>query len=193
MINHSNKKTMKKLLLTALLFAAGSGTMFAQKYITRTAKISFNASAPNSPEKIEAINNEVANILDAGTGDMIFQVLVKSFKFERALMQEHFNENYMESDKLPKADFRGKVVNISEVNFKKDGTYKTTVAGKLTIHGVTNDVVVPGTITIKGTAIKLNARFAVKLKDYKIDVPSVVADKIGNEAQIALESELTQK
>jgi len=184
---------MKKLLLTASLLMAGTGALFAQKYMTRTAKISFNATASGSPEKIEAVNNEVANILDAATGDMVFQVLVKSFKFERALMQEHFNENYMESDKLPKADFKGKIDNLSDVNFTKDGTYNAKVSGKLTIHGVTNDVNVPGTITVAGANVKLKAKFSVKLQDYKISIPSLVADKIGKEATISLESDLARK
>lgn len=184
---------MKKILLSIAVLAACTVGASAQKYMTRTAKISFNATASGSPEKIEAVNNEVANILDAASGDMVFQVLIKSFKFERALMQEHFNENYMESDKMPKADFKGKISNLSEVNFAKDGTYNTKVAGKLTIHGVTNDVNVPGTITVQGSTVKLKARFAVKLADYKISIPTVVADKIGKEASIMLESDLAKK
>jgi hypothetical protein len=184
---------MKRLILTASCLLMGTTAMFAQKYMTRTAKISFNATAPKSPEKIEAINNEVANILDAKTGDMIFQVPVKSFKFERELMQEHFNENYMQSDKFPKADFKGKITDLSEVNFAKDGTYNTKVAGKLTIHGVTNDVNVPGTITVKGNSVNAKAKFQVKLRDYGIEIPGMVADKIGKDATINLESEMTQK
>jgi len=184
---------MKKLLLTLCLIVAGTTAMFAQKYMTRTAKISFNATAAGSPEKIEAINNEVANILDATTGDMVFQVLVKSFKFERALMQEHFNENYMESDKLPKSDFKGKITNLADINFTKDGIYNAQVSGKLTMHGVTNDVNVPGTITVKGGNVKLRAKFALKLQDYKVSIPAVVGDKIGKEAIISLDSDLTKK
>lgn len=184
---------MKKILLTITCLALSASGIYAQKYMTRTGKISFNATAMNSPEKIEAVNNEVANILDTKTGDMVFQVPVKSFKFERALMQEHFNENYMESDKFPKSDFKGKITNLSGVNFGKEGSYNATVAGKLTIHGVTNDVSVPGKVTVKGTAVSLSAKFPVKLADYKIAVPGVVADKVGKEAMISLESELAQK
>jgi polyisoprenoid-binding protein YceI len=166
---------------------------FAQKYMTRTARVSFNASAPGSPEKIEAVNNEVANIIDSKTGEIVFQVLIKSFKFERALMQEHFNENYMESDKYPKADFKGSITNLSEVNFAKDGTYSAKVSGKLTIHGVTKDVAVPGTITVTGNQVKAKAKFSVALKEYNIFIPGVVADKIGKTATITLESELARK
>jgi hypothetical protein len=184
---------MKKLMLTVSFLLTGVSGIFAQKYMTRTGKVSFNASAPSSPEKIEGINNEVANILDAKTGDIVFQVLIKSFKFERQLMQEHFNENYMESDKYPKADFRGTITNLSEINFAKDGTYPAKGAGKLTMHGVTNEVNETGTITVKGKEASLKAKFTAKLHDYKIEIPSVVADKIGKEAHIVLESDLVEK
>ena len=184
---------MKKLLLTVCFLTIGSTVIFAQKCMTRTGKISFNASAPSSPEKIEAVNNEVATVLDEQKGDIVFQVLIKSFKFERELMQEHFNENYMESDKFPKSDFKGSITNISDINFTKDGTYNAKVSGKLTMHGVSNDVTVPGTITVQGATATLKAKFSVKLKDYKIDIPSLVADKINKEATITLESSLTRK
>lgn len=184
---------MKKFILTAAILAAGSTALFAQKYMTRTARITFDATSKGSPEDITAVNNEVASILDSKTGDVVFQVPVKSFKFEKALMQDHFNENYMESDKFPKSDFKGKVGNLDALNFAKDGSYPTTVAGKLTIHGVSNDVNVPGTIVVKGTTVTLKAKFAVKLADYKISVPNMVADKLGKEALISLEGVLNQK
>jgi len=183
---------MKKLLFVALLMSSAS-TMFAQAYMTRTGKISFNASSPKSPEKIEAVNNEVSSILNGKTGDFVFQALIKSFKFERELMQQHFNENYMESDKLPKSDFKGKITNIADANLAKDGTYNVTVAGKLTIHGVTNDVSVPGSITVKGKEVTAKAKFSVKMADYKITVPTVVADKVGKEASITIDAVLAQK
>ena len=184
---------MKKILLTSCFMLAGFTSLFAQKYMTRTGKISFNDTAPNSPEKIEAVNNEVANILDAKTGDIVFQVLVKSFKFERELMKEHFNENYMESDKFPKSEFKGSITNISEVNFTKDGTYNVKVSGKLSIHGVTKDVNVPGTLSVSGKNVNAKAKFVVVLKDYGIAIPSLVADKMSKEATISLESVLAQK
>lgn len=183
---------MKSLVLTITLLAIGATSMFAQTYITRTGKISFNASAPGSPE-VEAVNNEVANILDAKTGGIVFQVPIKSFKFERELMQEHFNENYLESDKYPRSDFKGNVTNLNEINFDKDGSYNAIARGKLTIHGITNDITVPGLVIVKGNTILLKAKFSVRLLDYKISIPSVVADKVAKEAIIILESNLSQK
>lgn len=184
---------MKKTVLTIAMMVAAATGVFAQKYMTRTAKVSFDATAQGSPEDIKAINNEVSNILDGKTGEMVFQVPVKSFKFERALMQEHFNENYMESDKYPKAEFKGAVTNMAGADFSKDGNFEVKVTGKLTIHGVTNDVTVPGSVTVKGTSVTLKAKFVAKLIDYKIEVPGVVADKVGKQAIIAIESTLAQK
>jgi len=185
--------TMKKVTMMVIMLASTMATTFGQSFMTRTGKISFNATAPSSPEKIEAVNNEVANILDAKSGALVFQVPVKSFKFERELMQEHFNENYMESDKFPRADFKGTITNVADVNFGKDGTYNAKVSGKMTMHGVTKDVNTSGTITVQGNTIKAAAKFSLKLADYGINVPSVVADKVGKEARIALESTLSKK
>ncbi len=184
---------MKKIVLTVAMVSLGTTALFAQKYMTRTARVTFNATAEGSPEKIEAINNEAANIMDAKTGDVVFQMPIKSFKFERALMQEHFNENYMESDKYPKAEFKGAITNMSAIDLTKEGTYETKVAGKLTIHGVTNEVTVPGAVQVKGGNVMLKAKFVVKLADYKVAVPGVVADKVAKEAKITIESSLTQK
>ena len=184
---------MKKLFITCCLMVVSTSAIFAQKFMTRTGKVYFNATAVHSPEKIEGVNNEVASILDSKSGDIVFQVLIKSFKFERQLMEEHFNENYMESDKFPKSDFKGNVTNIGEVNFTKDGTYNVKVTGKLTIHGVTRDVTEPGSITVKGNTIRLKAKFSVKLEDYKISVAAMVADKLSREATIELDSDLAQK
>jgi polyisoprenoid-binding protein YceI len=183
---------MKKIFLTTGIMSL-SVVMFGQTFMTRTGKISFNATTPGSPEKIEGINNEVANIIDAKTGNIVFQLPVKSFKFEKELMQEHFNENYMESDKFPRAEFKGNITNMNEVNFAKDGAYNANVTGKLTIHGVTKDVTVPGTITVTGRTIKASAKFTIKLQDYGVTIPGMVADKVAKEATIQLESDLAQK
>ncbi len=184
---------MKKLVLSVAFLCMGATTIFAQKYMTRTAKVFFNATSAKSPEKIEAVNNEVASILDSKSGDFVFQVLIKSFKFERDLMGQHFNENYLESDKFPKSEFKGKITNISDVNFGKDGSYNVTVAGKLTIHGVTQDVSVPGTIAVKGKDATAKAKFMVVLEKYDIKVPGVVSDKIAKEANISIDAVLNQK
>jgi polyisoprenoid-binding protein YceI len=179
---------MKKsimMMTTALLLC---NAVFAQKYMTRTGKVSFFSGTPI--ENIEAFNNETASVLDTKSGDVVFQVPIKSFKFENGKMQEHFNENYMESDKFPKAEYKGKVADISKVNFGKDGAYNVNTSGKLTIHGVTKDVSIPGTITVKGSEATLNSKFKVKTADYGIKIPSVVVGKIAKEIEVTVNSVL---
>ena len=184
---------MKNILLAGVLAVCIAPSAQAQKFMTRTGKITFDATTKTSPEKISGKNNEVASILDGSNGQLVFQVLVKNFKFEKQLMEEHFNENYMESDKFPKSDFKGNISAPGDVNYGKDGTYHVTVSGKLTIHGVTKDVQVPGSVVVEGSKVKLAAKFAVKLADYNVTIPSLVADKVAKECSIILDAELMKK
>jgi hypothetical protein len=144
--------------------------------MTKNGYIGFYSHTPM--EDIKADNNQVAGVLDITTGDMVFQVLIKSFHFERALMEEHFNENYMESDKIPKSSFKGKITNLSSVNFAREGTYDVTVEGDLTIHDVTNKISTKGTIEVVSGGINANSKFNIVPEDYKISIPGVVREKI---------------
>lgn len=173
---------MKKISMTALLLVIGINS-FAQKYMTRSGQVSFFSATPI--ENIEAFNNEAAAAVDIANGDVVFQVPVKSFKFEKQLMQEHFNESYMESDKFPKAVFKGQVDKIPAA---KDGTYPVNVKGKLTIHGQTRDVSVPGTITLKGNEMAVLASFRVDPETYQIKIPSMVASKISRQIEVTINS-----
>lgn len=181
---------MKKIIIAVLVICSAANT-YAQKYMTRTGKVSFHAGTPL--EDIDAISNESAAALNSQGGDVVFQIPIKSFKFRRALMQEHFNENYMESDKYPKAEYKAKIMDISNVNFAKDGVYKVKTQGKLTIHNVTNDVTVPGTITVKGDKLTVAAAFKVKTADYKINIPKLVEDKIAKEVEIEVNAIMDKK
>lgn len=158
-------------------------TVNAQKYMTRTGTINFESRA-EVDDDVRAINKSVNCALDATTGDVVFMVLVKSFEFKKALMQEHFNENYMESEKFPKAIFKGKIDNLSAVNFKKDGSYEAVVSGDLTIHGVTKKVTQKGKIIVSGSNVTLSSDFHVTLADYNIEIPSMVAEKISKDIYI---------
>lgn len=178
------------ILLAALLWT-GNHTLLAQKYLTRTGKISFTASTPL--ETIDPVNNESAAILDGATGDVIVETLVKGFKFRITLMQEHFNEEYMESDKFPKASFRGKIADIGKVDFAKDGTYQVHVSGKLTMHGVTRDVSMPATIKVAGNDVTVSAAFSVAPEDYNISIPSLVRNKIAKTVQINVNALLRKR
>jgi polyisoprenoid-binding protein YceI len=173
---------MKKILfsLMALLFALSG--LHAQKFYTRDGKISFYSDAPM--EKIEAHNSSATSVVDTETGKMEFAVLIKAFQFEKALMQEHFNENYMESSKYPKAVFKGEIVNKNDVNFSKDGTYSAKIKGEMTIHGVTKPLETKGTFTVKNGALSGAAEFNLQVADYNIEVPAVVRDNIAKTVQV---------
>jgi len=99
----------------------------------------------------------------------------------------------MESDKIPKANFKGKISNPAAVDFAKDGTYTVTVDGELTIHGVTQKVSVPGSIVIKGGLPQVLAKFKVAPKDYNIKIPSIVADKIAETMNVSVDCKYDKK
>ncbi len=164
----------------------GITTVSAQgKYFTRNGYIKFYSQAPM--ENIEAHNRQVTSFIDTETGEFAFSVLMKSFQFEKALMQEHFNENYVESDKYPKSTFKGKITNPEVVDFTKDGVYNVNVAGDLTIHGVTKNVTSNGIITVKDGKMTVTSKFPVALADYNISVPAVVRDNIAKEVEVTVE------
>ncbi|RMG59603.1 MAG: YceI family protein [Bacteroidetes bacterium] len=177
---------MKSYLFAFLALVLTTGTLSAQsRYMTRTGTITFFSHTPI--EDIEATNNQVSSILDAGSGDMVFAVLMKSFQFEKALMQEHFNEKYVESDKFPKAQFKGSLTNLDAIDFGKPGTYPAQVTGKLTIHGVTQDVETEGTIVVTEGGVQAQAKFPITLADYDISIPAVVRDNIAKVVDITVE------
>jgi polyisoprenoid-binding protein YceI len=167
---------MKMMYLVLIaLFGQVSGAQ-AQKFFTREGKVSFFSSAPM--EKIEAFNRQATAVVDLSSGAMEFAVLIKAFQFEKALMQEHFNENYMESTKYPKATFKGSVVEPSRINLQKDGVYSVVVKGKLTIKDVTKDVETEGVFTVSKGLLSATAGFRVAVADYHIEIPKLVAEKI---------------
>jgi polyisoprenoid-binding protein YceI len=175
------------IVLLALLIS-GSVSFAQDRFYTKTGKISFYSKAPL--EEIEGKNKTVTAVLDSKSGALQFAVQMKGFEFEKQLMQQHFNENYVESDKYPKAEFRGSITNNSEINYSKDGTYTANVAGKLTIHGVTKDVSTTGTVKVDGGKIDANSTFNVLISDYNIKIPSIVKDKISNSIKVTVDCDL---
>lgn len=171
-------------LLILIIFSISITNVLGQVYLTRNGKITFFSQAPL--ENIEAINNDVTSILDTKKGEFAFVVLIKSFRFKKALMQEHFNENYMESKTFPKAIFKGNITDLSKIDFAKDGSYPVTVTGDLTIHGVTKKIEVPGTISIVQGKIAGASKFPVTVKDYNIKIPSIVVNKIAETVEVSV-------
>jgi polyisoprenoid-binding protein YceI len=177
---------MKQILLLVITSIFFTGIVRAQKYYTKNGKINFDATSSSSPEKIEGVNRTATVVMDIKTGNLQFAVLMKGFAFERALMEEHFNENYVESDKFPKAEFKGSIINNSGVNYSKDGTYSVQVKGQLTIHGQTKEVKTDGKLVIRDGKINALADFDVLLADYNISIPGIVADKVAKTAKISV-------
>jgi polyisoprenoid-binding protein YceI len=180
-----------KNLFFVILIACSALSVKAQKVYTKNGNISFFSKSPL--ENITATNNQVMSVLNTQTGEMQFSALIKSFHFEKALMQEHFNENYMESSKFPKSTFKGSVSDISKVAMAKDGTYPVVVSGDLTIHGVTKKVSTPGTLTVKNGVISGKSVFSVKLAEYGISIPKLVKDNIAENIEITVNCTYDQK
>jgi polyisoprenoid-binding protein YceI len=173
---------MKKLLLVLLMLGGALWSSGQDIYFTRTGRIDFHAGT--SLEDIDAVNNEVASLLNIKTGELVFTVLIKSFHFKRALMEEHFNENYMESTQYPKASYKGKILQPAVVKPGSNGTYNVVTEGELTVHGVTRKVTAPAKIIVSNGKMTGQATFKILLSDYNIKIPGVVAEKISKEAEI---------
>ena len=152
----------------------------AQKYKLETSLVTFFSSAP--VEDIRAVNNKSNSLFDADKAEIAFSVPISEFQFEKSLMQEHFNEKYMESDKYPRAFFQSK---ISE--FTKELPEQNVVAkGKLTIHGVTKEVEIPGVIKYSENKVEMFAKFMVRLEDYKIKIPTLLWRNIAEEVEVTV-------
>ena len=173
---------MKSKILVIFLLSVSIQFTNAQKYVSKNGHVWFYSHTPM--ENIEAHNRQVASILDISNGEFVFTLLEKAFEFKVTLMQEHFNENYMESEKYPKAGFKGKISNFSKIDFKKDGTYPAEVSGDLSLHGVTKPFTTKGTIQVKGTSVTAIAKFAVVPQDFGIKIPQLVENKIAKEMEV---------
>lgn len=177
---------MKRIMLLIVIMMTLQQFVNAQtKYFTKNGKITFFSKA--SLENIEALNKSVTAVLDTKSGNIQFAVLMKGFEFEKALMQEHFNENYLESHKYPKAIFKGEVLNNSSIDYAKNGTYKAKVKGTLTIHGESQPVETEGNIVVNGNQLKTDANFTVALADYKITIPKIVKNNIAKVVSIQVD------
>ena len=170
-----------------ILFAIAVSNINAQKYFTKEGKVSFFSMA--KVEKIEGITNKATSVLDASTGAIEWGVLVKAFRFEKALMQEHFNENYLESSKYPKATFKGKIEDLTALNLSKDGKYTVKVKGNLEMHGVSKPITTTAEFVVKGGKITATSKIKVLLADYKIEIPSLVKDSVAKDIDISMEAD----
>lgn len=159
----------------------------AQKYMTQNGVISFFSSTPI--EDIEAVNNQVSAVVNSETGEIAAVLLLKAFNFEKALMQEHFNEKYVESDKFPKSVFKGRILEFDKLNLNEEKG-QVILKGELTIHGITNSIVVDGLLSQDGTSINLLLEFNVNVADYNIKIPKTVRDNIADNIKVTVKFKL---
>lgn len=173
---------LKPLAIVALLLlmskASGQG-----KYKLSKSEVSFFSHT--SMEDISALNKETQGIVDFDFKNFIFKVPVKSFKFDSQLMEDHFNENYMESEKYPEATFKGTIQ--GNYDLKKDGEYPVNAVGDLTIHGVTQKRTIPATIVVKNGVPAFKSKFDVKLADHDIEIPTLVFQKLAEVIEVKID------
>ncbi|MFH0756970.1 MAG: YceI family protein [Bacteroidota bacterium] len=177
---------MKSLLISVLFVATLTGSLRGQgKYLTNRGQIIFYSHT--AIEDITAENNKVASVIDAASGEVAIIVKMTDFQFEKKMMQEHFNENYVESEKFPKAVFNGKILNNADVKYASKGIYQVQVEGEMTIHGKTNQVSAGGTIEVDAEGIVIRAKFMLNPEDYDITIPNVVRKNIAEALEIRVE------
>ncbi|MFK8060437.1 MAG: YceI family protein [Polaribacter sp.] len=179
---------MKKHLFFIVFFCSVS--LFSQKYFTRSGNTNFKASV-EAFEPVEATNSSTTVILKTDTGDIAAQLFINAFQFKVALMQEHFNENYMDSNKFPKAIFRGKLNDFDFKNSNSKKEYKLT--GTLTVRGIKKEINTTANVSFADGKLSIKATFVVAPQDFKIDIPVIVRKKIADKINVTLNYELVEK
>jgi len=172
---------MQKLLLTFIAMLLCTG-LKAQIWVSKNVTSSFFSTTP--VEDIDAQSKTGASAINTKTNEIIFKINNTSYQFKKKLMQEHFNENYIESDKYPTSDFKGKIV--EQIDFSKPGTYPITVKGNLQIHGVTKEYQAKGSLVITNDEAKATSAFNVKLADHDIKIPTIVFKQIAETIQVKM-------
>lgn len=176
----------RKILLGITAFFICFSVIGQKRFYTKTGYVDFFSNTPL--EDIKATNNQVAAYVVFPEGELNFAVLIKSFQFEKALMQEHFNENYLESDEFPRATFKGKILQADKIDPAKVADHTVNVEGELTIHGVTRFVKTDGKLSVRNDKkIIATAGFSVKPEDYEINIPDAVRNNIARDVLVTID------
>jgi hypothetical protein len=176
---------MLKKLFFLIFIGASVGAFGQAKFISKNAYISFYSST--QMEDILGECNEAVTILDSENGEIIFQSIMTTYHFKRALMEEHFNENYMESSKFPKSKFKGKIEGFTK-DMLKAPVANIKITGQLNVHGVDKTITIPGTIGLENGKLVATSKFKVTPEEYGIVIPSLVRDKIGKEMEVTVKA-----
>jgi len=172
-----------RIIIILFLAVCFSREGICQNYMTKTGFIGFYSKTPL--EDIKAENNQVYAVLDPANHHIAFALLLKGFIFPKELMQEHFNENYVESDKYPKATFSGAC--SGDMDLAKEGTYQVVIKGTLSLHGVTQPLETTAQLEVKSGQILGTSSFRLKPEDFQIQIPGVVRDKIAKEINVRVQ------
>ena len=173
---------MKYITIILLAWLSTTYQTGQNLYVCKNAKLSLYSSAPI--EDIKAETQSGASVYNASTGELDFSLVISSLQFEKAFMQQHFNSDYMESDKYPRATFKGKI--LEPVDATKDGTYPVNVKGELTVHGVTRARTIQGSLTVKNGVIIMASEFMVKCGDHRIDIPQILFYHIAESIKVTV-------
>lgn len=180
-----------KTIVIIIFFALIQFPGFTQgTYFTRNGHIYFISHTDIID--IDADNHQVASFLNIETGKIQFAVLIKSFEFSLATAKEHFNESYMESDKFPKATFKGEILNIDSFDLNKNGICSVRVKGDITIKGITKNIEVPGELTVENEKINAVSEFELSISDFNISVPRIVENRVAKIVQLRVNMNYTQ-
>lgn len=175
---------MKKIFFLFLSFTMVMGLVNAQTYKTRDAKIWFNPNKDQSHKDYESVSKEGTAVLKVETAEVALLVPMKTFHFNNALLEDHFNENYLHTNKFPNATFKGKLSGFSKEQLAKDGVYAISSEGEVSLHGITNKFKSPVKLEVKGKTATFKCVFKIKAEDYKIDIPGLVKPKLATETPL---------
>ncbi len=175
--NHKKKK-MKNLLLSILVLIISLTIVHAQTYNTKDGNVYFNPNKNQNNRQYEALSKEAAAMFNSNTSEVALFVAMRTFHFNNALLEVHFNENYLNTAKFPSATFKGKLIGFDKSMLKKDGEYKLKSEGIIVLHGVTKSFKTPITMIVKNNTVTFKCGFLIKAVDYKIKIPAVAKPKL---------------
>ena len=173
---------MKKLLLILGVLALGASTSFSQVIVCKNGNISFFQETP--VEDIDGRSTKLVSVIDTKTNIIAYKVEMTTFIFEKSLMQDHFNENYVESGKYPFTIFKGQI--NEKIDWTKDGTYPITATGMLTMHGVTKTITEKGTLNIRNGEVTIHNMFTIKFTDYGVEIPSLLIKQLSDAVEVTI-------
>ncbi|WNM18818.1 YceI family protein [Flavobacterium capsici] len=175
---------MKKYLL--LLFLNSCIISFGQtKLIAKNGSVTFEASVP-AFEEVKAKNDAVTFVLNTSNGEIASLALMKGFRFKVALMEEHFNENYVESDKFPKATFKGKIEGFDYSKITSTAK-EYNIKGAIEMHGKSKEINIKAKISKKDNGVQLQSNFNLNSDDFDIEIPSIVSSKVSKKVAVNLD------